>query len=77
LAELIAKCSQGEERLRAEHKDFVNLIRQDFNRNHDHDKSGGKSCRQKKGKGNPRKMVLNKSPQTRVLSDTIALIGGT
>jgi hypothetical protein len=60
LVELIAKCSREEERLRAEHKDFVNRISQDFNRNHGHGKSGGKSSRQKKGKGkkpyeNPKK----------------------
>jgi hypothetical protein len=48
---LIAKCSQEEEMLRAEHKDFVNLISQDFNRNYGHGKSSGKSSRQKKGKG--------------------------
>jgi hypothetical protein len=34
----------------AEHKDFMNLISQDFNKNHGHDKSGRKSSRQKKGK---------------------------
>jgi hypothetical protein len=50
LAELITKCIQKEEILRAKHKDFVNLISQDFNRNHGHGKSGGKSSRQKKGK---------------------------
>jgi hypothetical protein len=43
LAELIAKCSQEEERLRVEHKDFVNLISQDFYRNYGHGKSSGKS----------------------------------
>jgi hypothetical protein len=58
--ELTAKYCQEEERLSAEHKDFVNLISQDFNRNHGHDKSGGKSSHQKKGKGkkpyeNPKK----------------------
>jgi hypothetical protein len=31
LTELIVKCSQEEERLRAEHEDFVNLISQGFN----------------------------------------------
>jgi hypothetical protein len=67
LAELIAKCSQEEERLRAEHNDFVNLISQDFNRNHGHGKSSGKSSLQKKGIGKkpyepPRKKVLTKSP---------------
>jgi hypothetical protein len=51
LAELIVKCSQEEERLRVEHKDFVNLISQYFNRNHGHGKSDGKSSRQKKGMG--------------------------
>jgi hypothetical protein len=50
LAELIAKCNQEVERLRAEHKDFMNLISHDFNRNHGHGKSGGKSSHQKKGK---------------------------
>jgi hypothetical protein len=50
LAELIAKCNQEEERLRAEYKDFVNLISQYSNKNHGHGKSGGKSSRQKKGK---------------------------
>jgi hypothetical protein len=60
LTELIAKCSQEEERLMAEHKDFVNLVSQDFNKNHSHGKSGGKSSHQKKGKGkkpyeNPKK----------------------
>jgi hypothetical protein len=34
-----------------DHKDFVNLIGQDFIRNHGHGKSGGKSSRKKKGKG--------------------------
>jgi hypothetical protein len=51
LAELIVKCSQEEERLRVEYKDFVNLISQYFNRNHGHGKSDGKSSRQKKGMG--------------------------
>jgi hypothetical protein len=51
LAELIAKCSQEEEMLRAEHKDFVNLVSQDFNKNYGHGKFSGKSSRQKKGKG--------------------------
>jgi hypothetical protein len=50
LAELIAKCNQEEERLRAEYKDFVNLRSQYSNKNHGHGKSGGKSSRQKKGK---------------------------
>jgi hypothetical protein len=62
LLELIAKCSQEEETLRDEHKNFVNLISQDFNRNHGHGKSGGKPSHQKKGKGkkpyeNPKKEV--------------------
>jgi hypothetical protein len=51
LVELIEKYSQEEERLRVEHKDFVNLKSQDFNRNQGHSKSGGKSSPQKKGKG--------------------------
>jgi hypothetical protein len=67
LTELIAKYKQEEERLRAEHKNFVNLISQDFNKNYGHGKSGGKSSRQKKGKGKkpyepPRKKVLKKRP---------------
>jgi hypothetical protein len=37
--------------LRAEHKDFENLISRDFNRNHGHGNSSGMSSRQKKGKG--------------------------
>jgi hypothetical protein len=41
LAELIAKYNQEEERLRVEHRGFVNLISQYFNRNHGHDKSDG------------------------------------
>jgi hypothetical protein len=62
LDELITKFSQKEERLRAEHKDFVNLISQDFNKNHGHGKSSGKFSRQNKGKGkkpyeNPKKEV--------------------
>jgi hypothetical protein len=76
---LIAKCSQEEEMLRAEHKDFVNLISQDFNRNHGHGKSGGKSSRQKKGKRNkpyenPKKEVAkeessNKGPKCHHCND--------
>jgi hypothetical protein len=69
LAELIAKCIQEEERLRAHHKDFVNLISQYFNRNHGHGKSSGKSSHQKKGNGkkpyeNPKNKVLKKSPRS-------------
>jgi hypothetical protein len=82
LDELIAKCSQEDERLRAEHKDFVNLISQEFNKNYGNGKSSGKSSRQKKGKGKnlmrtPRKKMLKKSSQTRVLSATIVMIGDT
>ena len=51
LAELIAKCSQEEERLRTENKDFVNLISQDLRKNHGFGKSGGKFTHNKKGKG--------------------------
>jgi hypothetical protein len=81
LAKFIAKYRQEEERLRAEHKDFVNLISQDFNRNHGHSKSRWKFSHQKKGKGKsvmrtPRKKLL-KSPRARVLSDAIVMIGGT
>jgi hypothetical protein len=67
-----------------DHKDFVNLIGQDFIRNHGYGKSGGKSSRQKKGKGKKpcdpppqRKKVVKKSPQIRVLSATTVMIGGT
>jgi hypothetical protein len=79
LAKFIAKYRQEEERLRAEHKDFVNLISQDFNRNHGHSKSRWKFSHQKKGKGKsvmrtPRKKLL-KSPRARVLSDAIVMIG--
>jgi hypothetical protein len=79
LAELIAKCSQEEERLRAEHKDFVNIISQDFNRNYDHGKSGGKSSCQKKGKGKKpyenlkkevaKEVFLNKGPKCHHYND--------
>jgi hypothetical protein len=65
--------NKKEERLRAEHKNFVNLISQDFNKNYAHGKSGGKSSRQKKGKGKkpyepPKKEgvkeeALNKGPK--------------
>jgi hypothetical protein len=51
----------------------VNLISQDFNKNYGHGKSGGKSSRQKKGKGKkpyepPKKEgvkeeALNKGPK--------------
>jgi hypothetical protein len=54
-AELIAKCSQEEERLRTENKDYVNLISQDLKKIFSHgqssEKSGGKSSQFKKGKG--------------------------
>jgi hypothetical protein len=54
-AELIAKCSQREEMLRIENKDYVNLISQDLKRNFNHGQSsgkpGGKSSQFKKGKG--------------------------
>jgi hypothetical protein len=55
MAELIAKCSQEEERLRIENKDYVNLISQDLKKSFSHGassgKSGGKSSQLKKGKG--------------------------
>jgi hypothetical protein len=69
-----------------DHKDFVNLIGQEFIRNHGHGKSGGKSSCQKKGKGKKpcdpppppqRKKVVKKSPQIRVLSATTIMIGDT
>jgi hypothetical protein len=54
-AELIAKCSQEEERLRTANKDYVNLISQDLKKIFSHGqssgKSGGKSSQFKKGKG--------------------------
>jgi hypothetical protein len=54
-AELIAKCSQEEERLRTRNKDYVNLISQDLKRNFSHSQSSGnsrgKSSQFKKGKG--------------------------
>jgi hypothetical protein len=53
--ELIAKCSQEEERVRAEIKDYVNLISQDLKRSfihgHSSGKSRGKSSQSKQGKG--------------------------
>jgi hypothetical protein len=55
MAELIEKCSQDEERLRTENKDYVNLISQDLKRSFSHGQSsvkfGGKSSQFKKGKG--------------------------
>jgi hypothetical protein len=79
LGELIVKCSQEEERLRAGHKDFVNLISQDFNKNHGHGNSSGKSSCQKKGKAkkpyeNPNKEVAkeessNKGPMYHYCND--------
>jgi hypothetical protein len=54
MAVLIAKCSQEEERLRAENKDNVNLISQYLKTSFTHGqsirKSGGKSSQFKKGK---------------------------
>jgi hypothetical protein len=54
-AELIVKCSQEEERLRTENKDYVNLISQDLKKSFSYGqssgKSGGKSSQFKKGKG--------------------------
>jgi hypothetical protein len=54
-AELIAKCSQEEEMLRIENKDYVNLISQDLKKNFSHcqssGKSRGRSSQFKKGKG--------------------------
>jgi hypothetical protein len=79
LTKLITKCSQEEERLRVEHIDFVNLISQEFNRNHGHGKSGGKSSHQKKENGkkpyeNPKKEAtkqesLNKDPKCHHCND--------
>jgi hypothetical protein len=79
LAKLIAKCSQDEKKLRAKHMDLVNLISQDFNKNHGHGKSGGKSSCQKKGKGkntyeNPKKegakeVSSNKGPKCHHCND--------
>jgi hypothetical protein len=55
MAELIAKCSQEEERLRTKNKDYVNLISQDLKKKFSHGQSsgkfGGKSSQFKKGKG--------------------------
>jgi hypothetical protein len=70
--ELTAKYCQEEERLSAEHKDFVNLISQDFNRNHGHTR---RKERERSLMRTPRKKVLKKSTRTRVLSATIAMIG--
>jgi hypothetical protein len=54
-AELIAKCSQEEERLRTKNKDYVNLISLDLKRNFSHGQSSGNSrgkpSQFKKGKG--------------------------
>jgi hypothetical protein len=54
-SELIAKCSQEEERLRTENKDYVNLITHDLKKNFNHGQSSGKyegkSSQFKKGKG--------------------------
>jgi hypothetical protein len=53
--ELIAKCSQEEEILRIQNKDYVNLISKDLKRNFSHCQSSGKSrgkfSQFKKGKG--------------------------
>jgi hypothetical protein len=55
MTKLIVKCNQEEERLRAENKDYVNLISQDIKRSFSHGqtsrKSGGRSAQFKKGKG--------------------------
>jgi hypothetical protein len=63
LAELIAKCSQEEERLRTENKDYVNLISQGLKKIFSHGQSsgkfGGKSSLFKKGK---RKKSCEKRP---------------
>jgi hypothetical protein len=65
--ELVAKCSQEEERLRADNKDYVNLIshylKRSFTHGHSIGKSRGKSSQFKKGKGEnyritPRKKLL-------------------
>jgi hypothetical protein len=49
--ELIAKCSQEEEKLRVENKDCLNLISQDLKRCFSHGQSSGKSSQFKKGNG--------------------------
>jgi hypothetical protein len=68
--ELIAKCSQEEEMLRTEYKDYVNLISQDLKRSFSHGqssrKSGGKSSQFKKGMGKkPYDKRPNDHPQER------------